>query len=124
ARPGVWGGGYGLPLPQRDEQGARAYSQEDVEKLRVLRRLLDAGHRPGRIVRQPIEALQALASQAATASRPSGADEVPDGELRRYIDLVRAHDVEALRGALSQAALRLGIGRFVMERAAPLNQLI
>src|SRR5690606_6626761 len=36
----------------------------------------------------------------------------------------RAHDVEALRGALSQAALRLGIGRFVMERAAPLNQLI
>jgi len=120
----VWERRYGFPQPQRDEQGERAYSQRDVEKLRVLRRLLDAGHRPGRIIRQPIEALQALASQAATASRPAGAEEVPDDELRRYVDLVRAHDVEALRGALSQAALRLGIGRFVMARAAPLNQLI
>ena len=120
----VWERRYGFPLPRRDDQGERAYSQQDVEKLRVLRRLLDAGHRPGRIVRQPIEALQALASQAAAAARPAGADEPPDEELHRFIDLVRAHDVEALRGALSQAALRLGIGRFVMERAAPLNELI
>jgi len=120
----VWERRYGFPLPQRDDQGERAYSQQDVEKLRVLRRLLDAGHRPGRIVRQPIEALQALASQAATAMRPAGADDRPDAELQRFIELVRAHDVEALRGALSQAALRLGIGRFVMERAAPLNELI
>lgn len=120
----VWERRYGFPLPRRDDQGERAYSQQEVEKLRVLRRLLDAGHRPGRIVRQPIEALQALASQAAAAARPAGADEPPDEELHRFIDLVRAHDVEALRGALSQAALRLGIGRFVMERAAPLNELI
>lgn len=120
----VWERRYGFPQPQRDALGERAYSIEDVEKLRVLRRLLDAGHRPGRIIRQPMEALQALATQTV-AERPAAV--VSDGqerELRRYITLVRGHEVDALRGALSQAALRLGIGRFVTDRAAPLNALI
>jgi DNA-binding transcriptional MerR regulator/methylmalonyl-CoA mutase cobalamin-binding subunit len=120
----VWERRYGFPQPQRDALGERAYSIGDVEKLRVVRRLLDAGHRPGRIIRQPLEALQALASQTV-ADRPVPI--VSDGqelELRHYIDLVCNHEVDALRGALSQASLRLGIGRFVMERAAPLNMLI
>lgn len=120
----VWERRYGFPQPGRDSLGERAYSVEDVEKLRLLRRLIDAGHRPGRIVRQPLAALQELASQTGGAARPSAGEGARDGELGRYIDLVRAHDVEALRGALSQAALRLGLGRFVMDCAAPLNRMI
>jgi len=119
----VWERRYGFPQPRRDAFGERAYSIEEVEKLRLLRRLMDAGHRPGKIIRQPIESLQILAGQSATARR-SVAAAPADGELQRYIDLTKNHEIEALRGALSQAALRIGLDRFVMDVAAPLNHLV
>jgi len=120
----VWERRYGFPQPRRDGLGERAYSVDDVEKLRLLRRLIDAGHRPGRIVRQPIEALQALAAQAGAPPREASGNGEREAELGRFVELVRAHDVDALRGALSQSALRLGLGRFVMDCAAPLNRMI
>jgi DNA-binding transcriptional MerR regulator len=120
----VWERRYGFPQPERDEQGGRAYSQHDVEKLRVLRHLLDAGHRPGRIVRQPIEALRVLAGQAAEAARAAGNGERHDDQFRQALALVGAHDFDALRASLSQAVLRLGLGRFLTGYATPLGQTV
>jgi methanogenic corrinoid protein MtbC1 len=45
-------------------------------------------------------------------------------DLLRFIDLIRSHRVEDLRGSLSQAALRIGLERFVMSVCAPLNVLV
>ena len=56
----VWERRYGFPQPGRDAFGERAYTLSEVEKLRVIKRLLDQGHRPGRIVALPIEELQRL----------------------------------------------------------------
>ncbi len=118
----VWERRYGFPTPQRDHFGERAYPIEQVEKLRIIRRLMDAGHRPGRIVAQPTQALQQL-SDSSAGSPQRGADAaLPD--LRQYVDLVRAHDVEGLRRQLVHAQLRLGLGRFVVEVLTPLNTLI
>lgn len=119
----VWERRYGFPTPQRDGFGERAYPLDQVEKLRLIKRLMDAGHRPGRIVAQPIEALQLL-SDSSAGSPQRVADAVAAPDLRPYLDLVRAHDVEGLRRALSQAQLRLGLGRFVVEVIAPLNTLV
>jgi DNA-binding transcriptional MerR regulator/methylmalonyl-CoA mutase cobalamin-binding subunit len=118
----VWERRYGFPQPQRDACGERAYSADDLEKLRVLRRLIDAGHRPGKIIGQSLEALHALEARANPAQgfHPG----VGTDELQRCIDFVCAHDTDALRGGLSQAALRLGLDRFVIELAAPLDQLV
>lgn len=121
----VWERRYGFPNPTRDAYGERAYPVDQVDKLRVIRRLMDAGHRPGRIIGLPIETLQELAAQAAEA--PRGAAELRQAgqeDLQRYIELTKAHEVEGLRRALSQAALRMGLARFVMEVAAPLNRMV
>jgi DNA-binding transcriptional MerR regulator/methylmalonyl-CoA mutase cobalamin-binding subunit len=121
----VWERRYGFPRPQRDGFGERAYPLEQVEKLRVVKRLMDAGHRPGRIVDQPIERLLELGeTRGAPPLALHGAELVPAPDLRAYIDLVRAHDVDALRHRLVQAQLRLGLERFVAELAAPLNALV
>ncbi|MDE2261476.1 MAG: MerR family transcriptional regulator [Gammaproteobacteria bacterium] len=37
----VWGRRYGFPLPARDSRGERVYPADQVEKLRVISRLLD-----------------------------------------------------------------------------------
>lgn len=116
----VWERRYGFPTPERDAIGERAYPLEQVEKLRVIKRLMDAGHRPGRIVPMPIDELQRLTD--STVDAPQRADE-PAGapDLRAYIDLVRDHDMEALRRQLTQAQVKLGLHRFVTEIVAPLN---
>ena len=120
----VWERRYGFPLPVRDAQGERLYSHADLERLRMIRRLMDAGHRPGKIIGLSVDELRRLTVDAlAPAGGKGTAPEVPD-DLRRFIDLIKAHDVEALRTSLSQAALRMGLDRFVKEVSAPLNALV
>jgi DNA-binding transcriptional MerR regulator/methylmalonyl-CoA mutase cobalamin-binding subunit len=119
----VWERRYGFPTPGRDEFGERAYPLEQIEKLRLLKRLMDAGHRPGKIVGYSTEELQRLSEGVASAPLQAGsAGEVQD--LRQFLELVKTHDVEELRRALSQALLRGGLARFVMEVAAPLNTMV
>lgn len=122
----VWERRYGFPQPERDAFGERAYPMEQVERLRIVKRLLDAGHRPGRVVALDLSALQHLAEGMSTlAARPplpTDADEVRD--LHNYVDLIKAHDVESLRRTLSQAQLKLGLARFVTDLVAPLNTLV
>ena len=117
----VWERRYGFPLPLRDSLGERAYSRADVERLRIIRRLMDAGHRPGKIIGLSGEQLQALAAQSVGTGNGMAVPADTRDDLSRFIDLVKAHDVEALRTGLSQTALRMGLERFVKEVSAPLN---
>jgi methylmalonyl-CoA mutase cobalamin-binding subunit len=63
----IWEKRYGFPTPVRDVQGERCYPVDQVEHLRLIKRLLDAGHRPGRVVGLPSEDLQTLADRSADA---------------------------------------------------------
>lgn len=116
----VWERRYGFPSPQRDALGERAYPLDQVEKLRLVRRLLDVGHRPGRILALPLDELQRLAEQTPD-TLPRTADKGPDAAgLNECIELVRGHDLVGLRAALTRALTRHGVGRFVLEVVAPL----
>jgi MerR family transcriptional regulator, light-induced transcriptional regulator len=118
----VWERRYGFPMPVRDAYGERAYPLDQVEKLRVVKRLLDNGHRPGRIVALHIEELQSIGeSLSAAPQRIAAADKT---ELREYIALIKSHDVDGLRRLLGQALLRMGLGSFVCDVVAPLNTTV
>jgi DNA-binding transcriptional MerR regulator/methylmalonyl-CoA mutase cobalamin-binding subunit len=122
----VWERRYGFPLPQRDALGERAYPLDQVEKLRIVRRLLDGGHRPGRVVGMPLDELRQLSESSPEPVLRSGTaavEPIPPA-LYSYLDLVRAHDLPALRRQLTLAQLSLGLGRFVLEVVVPLNTLI
>lgn len=119
----VWERRYGFPTPQRDALGERAYSLEQVEKLRLIKRLLGAGHRPGRIAALSIAELQRLADGARTAP-PSPYERKASPDLIAYVDLLRLHDVDSLRRQLSQALMRLGLARFVTDLVSHLNTQI
>lgn len=122
----VWERRYGFPSPGRGELDERAYSLDQVEKLRLIKRLLDGGHRPGRVVPLPFAALQQL---CGVAGEPEPAQLPPRGglapslpeELQPYVELIRQHDAHALRAALQRALARMGVGPFVMKVVGPLN---
>ncbi len=121
----VWERRYGFPAPARDELDERVYAIDQVEKLRLIKRLLDAGHRPGRIVPLSYAELLALAGGVDGVAAMSTATAAPPAaEIRAYLDLIRSHDVGALRSALSRALSRLGVGAFVNAVAGPLNTAV
>ena len=120
----VWERRYGFPNPGRDPLGERAYTLADVEKLRIIKRLLDAGHRPGRVVTQSLEQLQAISEQ--TVESPMRATELALGaaDLREHLALIRSHDVPRLRSQLTRLLSRVGVARFVNEVVGPLNAAV
>jgi MerR family transcriptional regulator, light-induced transcriptional regulator len=118
----VWERRYGFPMPVRDTYGERAYPLDQVEKLRVIKRLLDTGHRPGRVVSMSIEELQSIGeSMSAAPQRISSSDHV---DLREYIAAIKAHDVQGLRRLLGQAMMRMGVSAFICDVIAPLNTMV
>ncbi|SPE31778.1 conserved hypothetical protein [Burkholderiales bacterium] len=117
----VWERRYGFPAPLRDGSGQRVYTAADIDKLRLAKRLLDYGYRPGKILSHSPEHLLQLAN-AAAPPLPRRPDAAHDGaEIEAFLDLVRAHRVEELRRQLSQSLLRLGLAHFVSGVVAPLN---
>ncbi|WP_042421813.1 MerR family transcriptional regulator [Comamonas granuli] len=121
----VWEKRYGFPQPLRDTAGDRLYPAEQVQQLQLIRRLLDAGLRPGKVVGLDPSALQALlGAQAASAraplSRTKPTSSPPSASLAPLLDAIGAHDPQALRHALSHAQLRMGLAPFVTELVAPL----
>lgn len=115
----IWERRYGFPQPVRDAQGERGYPPEQVEKLRLLKRLLDSGHRPGKLMRLDADALARLGTGPVNAAPAPG-----PGPEAPYLELLQAHDVTGLRRQLHQALLSLGLERFVTAHLAPLNTAI
>lgn len=118
----VWERRYGFPVPLRDSFGERAYPPQQLEKLRIVKRLLDVGHRPGRIVAQSIDALNQLSHAAPATTEHAVAQTGVD--LLSYMQLIQLPDVDNLHRALNQAAMQMGLAAFVCNVVAPLNVLV
>lgn len=46
----IWERRYGFPKPQRNEKGERIYPERQLRRLQRIRRLLDQGLRPGKLL--------------------------------------------------------------------------
>ena len=115
----VWERRYGFPSPHRDAHDERLYPAEQVEKLRMLRRLIDAGHRPGKIVCRSIEDLTVLTRAGADGISAAQRPEVGD-----VLELLGAHRPERLRDTLAGQVLQHGLGGFAMTVAPDLAQAV
>ena len=123
----VWERRYGFPQPARDVFGERNYPRDQLEKLRLIKRLLDAGHRPGKLVNLDMDALSRMGEPRELRRRTTGRRAYSAEKrlsLKAYLDLIQSHDVEKLRRQLAQSQLQMGLGRFVTDRIAPLAQMV
>lgn len=118
----VWERRYGFPAPGRDGQGERVYPHEQVLRLRVLKRLLDLGHRPGRLMQlDDGELARLLSPQAAASPRSCDGAAAAEPAWAPLRTLVLDHEAETLRAALSQALMARGLSGLVLELVAPLT---
>ena len=126
----VWERRYGFPLPQRDRLGERAYPEDQLQRLRLIKRLLDAGHRPGKVVPLDLPQLQDLLNVVPTVSGPkaralaavTSLPELPDAQ--NWVQWLASDRNDLIRQALQQQILRQGLGTVVDQLVAPLCVLV
>jgi DNA-binding transcriptional MerR regulator/methylmalonyl-CoA mutase cobalamin-binding subunit len=103
----VWERRYGFPSPLRDSRDERLYPADQVAKLRQLRRLVDAGHRPGKVVNLTAEELAALLPRSDAPATQA--------EAQQVLAHLAAYEAERLREFLSGLVMRLGLRGFAAE---------
>lgn len=96
----AWENRYSVVKPGRNEGGQRRYSDNDIERLRNLSRLVHSGRRIGDIAGLDDKRLVALLAEDSVPIRSD------------YVDMaygaMAAFDAPALEGILDQAVLELG----------------
>ena len=114
----VWERRYGFPAPVRDEHDERLYPQDQVERLRLIKRLLVNGMRPSKVVSLELAELSALLSPAP------GSVSQQNEEVLHLFKLIKENQAPALRVALSRALLQQGLLDYLSKTIAPLNILV
>ncbi|MEI7613581.1 MAG: MerR family transcriptional regulator [Betaproteobacteria bacterium] len=121
----VWERRYGFPQPHRDANGERLYPPEQVEHLRLIKRLMDQGHRPGRLFSLSAEERLELADASpSNPSNPADLTRAAPPLIARTLARLKSHDSQGLAQTLKQALARQGLRRFVLETVAPLNRAV
>lgn len=116
----VWERRYGFPQPVRGPNGDRLYPPEQIARLRLIKRLMDMGYRPGKLVGTPDEELRALSALVPQAVPEDGDEAILGG----IITLLRSHQLSLLRHQLHQCMMRQGLQRFVMESIPVINRIV
>jgi hypothetical protein len=126
----AWERRYGFPQPRRDAAGVRGYPRAMVERLRLVRRALLNGHRPGRLLALPPQELDAVLAALAVAppvAEPSAIAltplHAPQAEPLALADCIAALRTgsDVLRHWLTRGLARLGLASFVVDGVAPLT---
>ena len=117
----VWERRYDFPRPQRDTNGERIYPPDQVHKLTLVKRLLDQGYRPGKIMALDAAALAALGGKPSAGAAACALD---DPEILLCLGLLHDHKMTELRQRLSQSVLAMGLRRCVVELIAPLTTAV
>lgn len=112
----MWERRYGFPAPARDLHGERIYSVPELERLRRVKRLIDKGFRPGKILSLAVDELEQLLQE----TNPAALEEA-QLSWEPYLEYLRQGDLAGLRAALQQQLVLQGLQGFVLDTAAPLT---
>lgn len=115
-----WEVRYGFPVPFRDNNGNRMYADEQLIRLKLIRKLLDDGFRPAKVVSLDEPALIALSlyktGQKSLASQPSCCSDV--------LVWLKTRDPALLREKLREALADRGLAAFVHDVMPTMNVLV
>ena len=124
----IWEKRYGAVEPERTGTNRRLYSDEQIERLSLLRDITQGGHSIGHVAKLPTEKLRQLASESGGTNghSPRAAAVLPAGPafLDQCIAAVKSLDSRGLEAALQRAATELGAQGLLQRAVAPLAQTI
>jgi len=107
----AWERRYAAIRPRRSDSGRRIYTQSDIARLTLLKRLLNEGHRISTIAGLERDALSELigthaAGGAAADDRAAAGSSSPDHLIDHCLAATRALDSDGLYRTLQEGLLR------------------
>lgn len=115
----IWERRYPFPRPQRNSQGERLYSQHDVDKLFLIKKLIDSGQRPAKLCVLTLEALSDLAQNVTTVETRT--PPVNRQRITDYLLLIKQHQIDGLRQQLAQEFSKNGLVATIKHVIAPMT---
>lgn len=118
----AWERRYEALSPGRTGTNRRIYVAGDIERLSLLKRIVESGHSIGQVAHLPTEQLRALAE----ASRPKGfvaenpLGDIPKKHLAACREALERLDPERLEGSLIRASAVLGVAGLLDDVVIPL----
>ena len=107
----AWETRYDAVHPVRTSGGSRRYSGEDLHRLMLLRDVVDAGYRIGKIAQLSLEDLRGLLPES---------EGIEPDSIERVIAVAQRLDGAEVRRLLGEEHSRLGSVAFATEIALPL----
>ena len=115
----IWQRRYGFPRPVRNSKGERRYPDNQVTRLQRIRRLMDQGLRPGKIV--PLSEPDLFKLEAELCTMPMVTNEE---NILALISLLKEHHATNIEVRLQNALSKQGLRRFVQDTIAPLVKAV
>jgi DNA-binding transcriptional MerR regulator/methylmalonyl-CoA mutase cobalamin-binding subunit len=106
-----WEARYGFPIPERDSGGHRVYTAQQIARLKLIKKLIDAGMRPGQVVLLEDAKLLALAGRSQESVPALPQPQV----LAPLMRVFQSRDAYRLREELKAEINRLGLESFVVD---------
>ncbi|MCW8930908.1 MAG: MerR family transcriptional regulator [Gammaproteobacteria bacterium] len=113
----VWERRYGFPIPVRNKHGKRVYSEQQIRTLQLIKRLLDQGMHPGKLVGLSDSQLNTISQDLSTKNQLKL---IINDRMNEFIDCVYCNDTQKLWGLLEQTLIQQGLKTFIIESLAPL----
>jgi methanogenic corrinoid protein MtbC1 len=111
----VWERRYGFPEPVRSEKGERKYSEKQLRQLQRIRRLLDQGMRPGKLLPLGEEGLDELEAKLQSEQPVQLGHTVSE-----LIEAIHSADAELLESLLQRQYQQQGMQGFILKTVVPL----
>ena len=109
----MWERRYDYPKPKRDSNGDRVYTDDELNKLILIRQLVDQGRRPGKLVSMELAELNELLKSNQA-----------DLDFDQLIEQLRAGNAPELRDWLTRQIRSLGLRAFIHQVMVPANRLV
>ncbi|HTY88086.1 MAG TPA: MerR family transcriptional regulator [Candidatus Acidoferrum sp.] len=124
----IWEKRYGAVTPERTATKRRLYSDEQIERLGLLRDITKAGHSIGHVAKLPTEKLRRLASEfrdtnGLAARKPPAVPTAPS-LVDECTAAVKALDARVLEETLKRASTLLGTQGLLQRVVAPLAKTL
>ena len=115
----MWEKRYAAVLPKRTDAGGRLYTDADVERLRLLHKLVQSGHSIGGIANLPDGDLRGMTAAAPTTSIQTASQHLP--ELReRVMAAIERLRIQEAEQMLTSAALSTEPCEFLKSVVGPI----
>lgn len=120
----VWERRYGFPTPGRDAHGERRYDGAQLHKLRLVKRLLDAGHRPHQVVPLGTAELAELVQKIPAASTCQPMESAANPLVEEWLRGLKDNRTEVLRRSLEDHLLRHGLASTIEDFISPTSMAV